>query len=414
VKNFYTCMVLMVFLLPALMVSSSRACTVFYIYKDGRVLAASNEDWKDPNTRMWFYPASQDKHGWVKFGFSGGFPQAGMNDCGMLWDATAGPYQAMPFSEETRILFDGALMQMVMEECADITDVQDVFSQYYCQDQYRGQYLVGGPEGYSLIVDGDMLIQNDHSFQALTNFHQSNPELGGYPCWRYEKAVEMLNACDSVTEYCMGTVLAATHQNGAYPTQYSLIFDPQQVKVCLFYYHNYDEYLLIDLKHELSKDTLSYSIPPLFSRIKMIGPENGAEVGSDSVVLKWRGLPGSSYDLILSDGKDFQLHKAITAETRFQDPVSAAVYLIALLLPGVFFIRRRKLSFILQLLISAMILVACNKSEDDVPAADPTVLMSEVVYGLEANKAYYWEINATAQDSKGFSTRSITYSFICK
>ncbi|MCK5764918.1 MAG: hypothetical protein KAH26_02990, partial [Bacteroidales bacterium] len=76
-KNFYTCMVVMVFLLPALMISSSRACTVFYIYKDGRVLAASNEDWSDPNTKMWFYPASADSHGWVKFGFAGGFPQAG-------------------------------------------------------------------------------------------------------------------------------------------------------------------------------------------------------------------------------------------------------------------------------------------------------------------------------------------------
>jgi len=209
----------------------------------------------------------------------------------------------------------------------------------------------------------------------------------------------------------MGTVLAATHQEGKYPTQYSLIFDPQQDMIYLFYYHNYDEFLLIDLTDELAKDTLSYSIPPIFSRIKMIGPENGAEIVSDSVVLKWRGLPGSSYDLVLSDGKGFQLQKAITAETPLHDPVRTPVNLIALLLPGVFLIRRRKVSFFLLLLISAMILVSCNKSEDDVPAPDPTVLMSEVVYGLEANKTYYWKIIATPQDSKGFSTVSLTYSF---
>ena len=143
----------------------------------------------------------------------------------------------------------------------------------------------------------------------------------------------------------------------------------------------------------------------------MIGPDNGAEIASDSIVLKWRGLPGSSYDLVLTDGNGFHLQKAIAAETALQDPVSSPAYLIALLLPGVFFIRRRKVSFFLLLLISAMILVSCNKSEDDVPALDPTVLMTEVVHGLEANKTYYWKIIATPQNSKGFSTRSLTYSF---
>jgi len=389
----------------------SRACTIFYIYKDGKVLAASNEDWTDPNTKMWFFPASADRHGWVKFGFAGGFPQAGMNDCGLFWDGTAGPHLGMPYSEENKILYDGPLMQKVMEECSGIPEAIEIFDHYYCQDQYRGQYLVGGAAGNSMIVEGDNIIHNDHGFQVLTNFYQSNPDLGGYPCWRFDKAVEILESCDSLTDYYMGTVLAATHQEGKYPTQYSLIFDPQQDMIYLFYYHNYDEFLLIDLTDELAKDTLSYSIPPIFSRIKMIGPENGAEIVSDSVVLKWRGLPGSSYDLVLSDGKGFQLQKAITAETPLHDPVRTPVNLIALLLPGVFLIRRRKVSFFLLLLISAMILVSCNKSEDDVPAPDPTVLMSEVVYGLEANKTYYWKIIATPQDSKGFSTVSLTYSF---
>ena len=404
-------MFMMVFLLPAMMVSSSRACTVFYIYKDGRVLAASNEDWSDPNTKMWFYPASADRHGWVKFGFAGGFPQAGMNDCGMFWDGTAGPYLGMPYSEENKILYDGPLMQKLMEECSGIPDAIEVFDHYYCQDQYRAQYLVGGAAGYSMIVEGDNIIHNDYGFQVLTNFYQSEPELGGYPCWRFDKAVEKLENCDSITDYFMGTVLAATHQDGKYPTQYSLIFDPQQSMIYLFYYHNYDEFLLIDLADELAKDTSSYSIPPIFSRIKMIGPDNGTEISSDSIVLKWRGLPGSSYELVVSDGKSFHLQKAITAETALQDPVSAPAYLIALLLPVVFFIRRRKASFFLLLLVSAMILVSCNKSDDEEPAVDPTVLMSEVVYGLEANKTYYWKIIATPQNSKGFGTRSLTYSF---
>ena len=38
------------------------ACTIFYVYRNGIILAGNNEYWKDPNTRMWFYSAEENKH----------------------------------------------------------------------------------------------------------------------------------------------------------------------------------------------------------------------------------------------------------------------------------------------------------------------------------------------------------------
>ncbi len=117
------------------------SCTIFYVVKDNKIYAGNNEDWKDPLTKMWFYPAENNKHGWIKFGFGSGFPQGGMNDQGLFWDGTAGPYLSMPLSEANKELYPNALMQKVMEECSNIEEVVEVFAKYYCEDQYKAQYL---------------------------------------------------------------------------------------------------------------------------------------------------------------------------------------------------------------------------------------------------------------------------------
>ncbi|RLD79732.1 MAG: hypothetical protein DRJ07_11325, partial [Bacteroidetes bacterium] len=42
------------------------SCTIFYVVKDNKIYAGNNEDWKDPLTKMWFHPAENSKHGWIK------------------------------------------------------------------------------------------------------------------------------------------------------------------------------------------------------------------------------------------------------------------------------------------------------------------------------------------------------------
>ncbi|RLD60294.1 MAG: hypothetical protein DRI95_15805, partial [Bacteroidetes bacterium] len=169
------------------------SCTIFYVVKDNKIYAGNNEDWKDPLTKMWFFPAENSKHGWIKFGFGSGFPQGGMNDQGLFWDATAGPFLEMPISEANKELYPNALMQKVMEECSNIEEAMRVFAKYYCEDQYKAQYLIGDSLGNSVIVEGDNIISIQGNYQILTNFYQSQPELGGYPCWRYEIASDMLS-----------------------------------------------------------------------------------------------------------------------------------------------------------------------------------------------------------------------------
>ena len=52
--------------------SSVAACTVFVAFEGKLALAGNNEDWGDPNTQMWFVPATKDNYGIVYFGFGQG------------------------------------------------------------------------------------------------------------------------------------------------------------------------------------------------------------------------------------------------------------------------------------------------------------------------------------------------------
>src|ERR687898_500317 len=68
--------------LALLLIGGTRAhsCTVFFVFDGKLALAGSNEDWADPNTQMWFVPATKDNYGIVYFGFGRGeYPPGGVS-----------------------------------------------------------------------------------------------------------------------------------------------------------------------------------------------------------------------------------------------------------------------------------------------------------------------------------------------
>lgn len=150
-------------------------CTVFYATDGNTILGGNNEDWSDSKTKIWFFPPEEGKHGWVKFGFAGGFPQGGLNDQGLFWDATGCAYLEMPYSEANKEKYYGPLMEKVIEECASVQEALIVFENYYCDDQYKAQYLIGDATGASMIVEGDSIIMKNGDYQVATNFYHSEP-----------------------------------------------------------------------------------------------------------------------------------------------------------------------------------------------------------------------------------------------
>ena len=389
------------------------SCTIFYVVKNNKIYAGNNEDWKDPYSKIWFYPPGNNKHGWIKFGWGSGFPQGGMNDQGLFWDASSCAYLAMPVSEANKEKYAGALMQKVIEECANIEEALEVFANYYCEDQYKAQYLIGDSSGNSIIVEGDNFIPIEGNYQILTNFYHSHPDLGGYPCWRYETANDMLSSNYNLTPYFVGSVLDATHQEGKYPTQYSNIYDLKNSQIYLFHYHNYEEFIKIDLVNELNKGYRSFDLPDLFSSVKLLTPSDGEEIKSTSVTFTWEGIPGSNYEVILSPDPEFLNDKLKYMTNTNPGLIVHSGYLW--FLPGLLLviplIRRKKIIYSSMMILFVVFCCSqCQKEETSIPEAQ-VAEMTITINNLLPDTTYYWKIKAQQKNQNDFHSETLSRFF---
>ncbi|NQV17997.1 MAG: hypothetical protein HQ534_05580 [Armatimonadetes bacterium] len=390
------------------------ACTIFYAARNNMVLSGNNEDCSDPNTFMTFYPSEAGKLGWVKFGFQNGFPQGGMNECGLFWDAASTPYMAMPYSEEYKEKYNGVLMQKVIEECSTTQEVVAVFEEYYCDDLYNAQYLIGDSTGTSIIVEGDEIFGSNEDFQVMTNFCQSQYEPGNFPCWRYNTVKEMLQNGDEISTVSFGWILSATHQQGNYPTQYSNIYDNKNCIIYLFRNHNYEEYITIDLSQELEKGFKDYNIPSLFSSVNMIYPDYEEVVNSTSVTFRWEGKANCTYELYCSTDPGFSDCEPILIESF--DFIKTTTPGLNLLFSGIFIsgflglLRKRVFLKLIPVFFVVFILLGCSQNSTS-PSGDDIIEFSQTVENLEPDTTYYWKLIAHSDAESDFSSETVVYPF---
>jgi hypothetical protein len=126
--------------------------------------------------------------------------------------------------------------------------------------------------GNSVIIEGDHIIRKKGSYQVATNFLQSQVKKKNYPCeWykggcmRYQTAEMMLKDKSTLSIEHFRDILEATHQNNiGTKTLYSNIYDLRNKLVYLYYLHNYDSEVIINLEEELLKGNHYYEIPSLF------------------------------------------------------------------------------------------------------------------------------------------------------
>ncbi len=243
------------------------SCTIFLASKNGKVLAGNNEDFIDPNTNIWFLPPEAGKFGRVYFGFGVGLPQGGINDQGLFFD-----YAALPFSPTnnsvTKKIFNGSMVEKVMEEFTTIDQVVNFFSLYDRQHMATYQLMFGDRDGNSVIIERDTIIIKKADYQICTNFRQSLNEEKPYSIERYNIVENMLKESDEISVDLFRSILAGVHQEPGQkqgsPTMYSNIYDLKNGIIYVYHFHNYLDCRIIDVKKELEKGKHSYSIADLF------------------------------------------------------------------------------------------------------------------------------------------------------
>lgn len=255
------------------------ACTGFTASNDNnRVLVGNNEDWYQYDFWIRFLPAENGKYGrmiienhWpISPNSDWHCPQGGMNDQGLFYDcfATASllPIESVgkPYYHNSEDHYMYSLESYCLSICSTIDEVVELYDKYNLQHMERYQVLWVDKNGDSVIIEGDDTVFKEGNYQVVTNFIQTRPELGGYPCWRYDTAVRMLEEMDEISIEYFTAICDAAHNTGTYPSVYSNVYDLNNGILYLYYFYNYDHVVEINLEEELALGDHVYFLEDLF------------------------------------------------------------------------------------------------------------------------------------------------------
>src|SRR5262249_49099104 len=263
--------------------------TVFFA-SDGKVaLAGSNEDWADPNTQLWFVPATKDTYGIVYFGFGRGeyppggvsrrtlkipeggitklnpedlygLPQGGMNDKGLFFDGASTEVINAPPAPGKKA-YDGRLEGLILCKCATVEEVLQLL-ETYAFNSVQGQWMFADKTGDSVIIEaGEMIVRKKGDHQGMTKFLQSPVEPAKNTCPPYKLVSPALAERKELSVDLVRSLLKATAQQS---TTYSTISDLTNGEVYVHHRGDFDRTVKINLKQELAKGERALKIASLF------------------------------------------------------------------------------------------------------------------------------------------------------
>jgi hypothetical protein len=237
-------------------IPSAQACSIFVLTDGQRALFGNNEDWSNPNTRIWFVSATNGHYGCVYVGFDNGWAQGGMNTKGVAFDWVAGfkePYQPDPSLRQV----PGNPSERMLETCANIEEAMNFYRSNREPSFTYAKILVADGTGASFILGaGD----------GRLHFERTNCSRGfGYGGATLQKMLAE-NPAPSVTN--ASRILRTCAQKGAYATKYSNVFDLKSQDIFLFPFPGQDQEVSLNLAAELKKGEHYYAMAAIDEQMK--------------------------------------------------------------------------------------------------------------------------------------------------
>lgn len=250
--------------------ASSQSCTIIYASDDKMALAGTNEDWNKPFGNIWFLPAEKGKFGRVYFGWrikGVPYPQGGMNDKGLFFDGATAARVVVP-SDSNKMAYEGNLILKAMEECSTVEEVLKLYDRYDASGTWGGLYLIGDRFGHSAIIEPQTIVRKRERYQIATNFYPSKTKPENITDTRYRIAARLFEKNENISVELFRRILNATHyeEYSGYMTAtlYSYICDLKKGEIYIYYFHNFEDVVKINLQEELKKGERFRSILSLF------------------------------------------------------------------------------------------------------------------------------------------------------
>jgi tetratricopeptide (TPR) repeat protein len=252
------------FMVLALQVAN--ACTIFTASNKQTVLVGNNED-NSPNmkTYLWTTPSQNQKYGFMTWGSNKKFPEGGMNEKGLFWDAAAMSQKISILRDINKPDFKGYFVEKALSECATVEEVINLLSQYNLVWQEKAQILVADASGDYAVIHANYIIRKSEvqkPYFALTNFGLNNSK-SAY-CNRYD-VVEKLLPNQNISINFFKNILSKTAQNNIENvTLYSQVCDLRNGNMTLFQRNDFAHAATLNITEELQKGIRSIEIKELF------------------------------------------------------------------------------------------------------------------------------------------------------
>ncbi len=253
-----------------------NSCTIFTATMGEKVYFGNNEDYLFDGTYIWLIP-SQERYtptgniqinGAIFFGFDNngepsvdGYPQGGMNEKGLCFDANGLPPTPINYSAGYIYPYTHPFYE-ILWEYSTVNETIEWFSTHYFGTNMECQIHFADATGDAVVVsvdvDGNFAFTriNGSTYLVSTNFNLANIENGWYPCLRYDTACTMLAEILTEEELTVETcrdVLDAVHSEGQYRTRYSNVFDLVNQEMYIYHDRNFDKVAKLNLTDELAQ-----------------------------------------------------------------------------------------------------------------------------------------------------------------
>jgi hypothetical protein len=135
------------------------SCTIFAISQGESAFFGNNEDWKDPLTYVWVEPPDAGKYGVLCFGFENLYPQGGINEKGLAFDANALPIVPVKKNPDGLKPYQAIVNNIIMRECATVEEAIETAKSYDWSQQYGGridgQFMLADATGDAVVISAD-------------------------------------------------------------------------------------------------------------------------------------------------------------------------------------------------------------------------------------------------------------------
>jgi len=263
------------------------SCTIFTASIGGRVLFGNNEDYFNRHTYYWVEPWKNGKYGVVYLGTDDFFPQGAINEKGLAYDANGLPEVPLNrhpefLSVPTEWLSNPKLaIEKIMEEASNVDEVISILTRYNFGDitgnQMGYQLMFADARGNAVVIsaglDGELAFtrkKKGERFLVSTNFNRANPNNGRYPCPRYRVATYNLGEMDFknvlTVDHFKSILKFVSAEGPKVNTLYSNIFDLKNGDIYLYYWHQFDEVVKLNVSDLLVKGQQRGKISDLFSK----------------------------------------------------------------------------------------------------------------------------------------------------